>query len=266
MDEKGFGHTIGKDLMYPYIILTLCLEGTARSLYDKVEICAEKNSLSLIMPGHILRPMEYSEDYKHAWIIMDPAKFTDSELKFNPKDTLLFDQAPIIRLTDEQVEGLMDLARVIEFICSRTEEELPSKHRLLEAQLTIAYEMYLAIRHNYDKTWEKNRMGNVYLRFCDLVVKYYKQERNVNFYAALLGYDARYFTKIFRAYNNGTPPLAWIQGYIVSHAERLMNDNPKITVKNIAMELGFPTTGNFCRYYKRATGMTPQEYKDSMNI
>lgn len=26
--------------------------------------------------------------------------------------------------------------------------------------------------------------------------------------------------------------------------------------------LGFPTTANFCRYFKRATGIYPQEYKN----
>ena len=33
------------------------------------------------------------------------------------------------------------------------------------------------------------------------------------------------------------------------------------TVKATALELGFPNTGNFCRYFKRITGIYPQEYK-----
>ena len=28
------------------------------------------------------------------------------------------------------------------------------------------------------------------------------------------------------------------------------------------IQLGFPTTANFCRYFKHATGMTPQEYRE----
>ena len=261
MDAHGFGTAIGKDRIYPYMILTLCTKGSASSLYDKVEVHTEKNSLSIIMPGHLLRPLEVSEDFRHSWLILDPEKFADSELKFNPRDLDIFSQAPIVHLTDEQATNLETVVRVINYINTRTEEELPNKHRLLEAQLTIAYELYLSIRRSYDENWEKDKRGNVYLKFCDLVVKYYKEERNVNFYAAQLGYDARYFTKIFRAYNHGTPPLEWIQNYICTQAERLLKDHPKMTVKAISLELGFPTTGHFCRYFKRATGMTPQEFR-----
>jgi AraC-like DNA-binding protein len=35
----------------------------------------------------------------------------------------------------------------------------------------------------------------------------------------------------------------------------------KQTVKEVAYQLGFPTTANFCRYFKRATGIYPQAYK-----
>lgn len=264
LEDKGFGGIGGKDLVYPYIVMALCLNGSARAFYDMKEIRQEKNTLSLIMPGHLLQPIEYSEDFTHAWLIFDPMKFVDSELKFNIKDVELFEQAPVIQLTDEQVANLMSIVRVIDYIASRTEEELPNKHRLLEAQLTLAYELYTAIRRHYDMNWEKDRMGNVYLKFCDLVAKYYKRERNVNFYANRLGYDQRYFSKIFRAYNNGTSPLEWIQNYVCTQAKRLINDNPNIAVKTIALELGFPTSGNFCRYFKRATGINPQAYKKSI--
>jgi AraC-like DNA-binding protein len=42
----------------------------------------------------------------------------------------------------------------------------------------------------------------------------------------------------------------------------LSHTHPKQTVKDTAFQLGFPTTANFCRYFKRATGIYPQEYKE----
>ena len=41
----------------------------------------------------------------------------------------------------------------------------------------------------------------------------------------------------------------------------MMDANPKQTIKETAYQLGFPTTANFCRYFKRVTGIYPQEYK-----
>ena len=219
--------------------------------------------LTVFLPGHIIRPLEHSEDYEQAWLLFDPSKFADSEKKFSAGELNVLYQVPICHLTDEQAQSLLSLLGVINYIVSRTEEELPNKHHLLERQLSLAYDLYMSIRREHDEEWKKDRMGHIYLKFCDLVVEHHLEERNVNYYADLLGYDARYFSKIFRAYNNGTSPLAWIQNYITTRAKRMMDANPKQIVKEIAYQLGFPTTANFCRYFKRATGIYPQAYKES---
>lgn len=262
--QKGRSEPPGVDLTYPYIILSLNLGGTSHCLYDMKDIRAKKNDLSIFLPGHIIRPLEHSKDYTQAWLLFDPSKFTDSELQFNKRDLEYLHQAPLCHLTDEQAANLLSIARVIEYIVSRTEEELSNKHRLLEAQLTLAYELYISIRHKQDQEWENDRMGNLYMRFCDLVVAHYKEEKNVNYYAEQLGYDARYFSKIFRSYSNGTSPLAWIQQYVVTQAKRIMNTYPKQTIKETAFQLGFSNTASFCRYFKRATGIYPQAYKKSI--
>lgn len=48
---------------------------------------------------------------------------------------------------------------------------------------------------------------------------------------------------------------------VVAQAKRIMDTNPGQSVKETAYELGFPDTANFCRYFKRATGIYPQAYK-----
>lgn len=261
LKEKGRRVPENADIIYPYFILTLNLSGLAHSLYDKQDLRSQKNDLTVFLPDHIIRPLEATDDYMQAWLIFDPAMFADSELKFTKENLELLYQAPLIHLTDEQSENILTIAGVIQYIVSRTEEELPNKHRLLEAQLTLAYELYMAIRRQYDLVWEKNRIGPVYLRFCDLVTAHYKEEHNVNYYAKQLGYNPRYFSKIFREFNNGISALEWIQSYIVTQAKRIMDQHPDQPVKVTAFQLGFPTSANFCRYFKRATGMTPLEYQ-----
>ena len=262
MCQRGRPANVGVDFMYPYIIISLNLRGTAHFMYDMQDIRTSKNDLTFFLPGHIIRPLEHSEDYEQAWLVFDPSKFENSELKFNANDLKLFYQVPICHLTDEQTQNLLSLLSVINYIASRTEEELPNKHHLLEQQLSLAYELYMYIRHDQDQAWNKNPMGHIYLKFCDLVVEHHREERNVNYYAEILGYDPRYFSKIFRAYSGGTTALEWIRNYITTRAKRMMDENPRVTVKEMAFELGFPNAANFCRYFKTATNMTPQQYKD----
>ncbi len=262
MNQKGRDVSPNVDLMYPYIILSLNLSGTSHSLYDMKDIRANKNDLTVFLPGHIIRPLDHSEDYRHAWLLFDPRKFANSEFKFNSSDLETLYQAPLCHLSDEQANILYNILGVINYIATQTEKELPNKHQLLEKQLSLAYELYISIRHEQDAEWKKNRMGQIHLQFCNLVVSHYKEDRNVNFYAKKLGYDPRYFSRIFRAYNQGLSPLEWIQQYVVTKAKRVMDEHPGQTVKETAFQLGFPTTANFCRYFKRASGIYPQAYKD----
>ena len=36
----------------------------------------------------------------------------------------------------------------------------------------------------------------------DLVVEHYRENRNISYYAKLMDYDPRYFSKVFRLHNN----------------------------------------------------------------
>ena len=142
--------------------------------------------------------------------------------------------------------------------------ELMLRKQMLQIQLAIAYEFINYYRREQDKRMEKNKYADIYNRFADLVVAHYKENRNVNYYAALLDYDQQYFTKLFCKLSGGVSPLEWIQQYVVTQAKLLMEANPKRTVKEIAYQLGFSTTAAFCRYFKRATDIYPQAYKEGL--
>ena len=76
LNGNNLGYYKGLDLQYPYIILSLCRKGYCRALYDMKEIRMETNDLTVVLPGHILRVLEYSEDFSQAWLIFDPSGFT----------------------------------------------------------------------------------------------------------------------------------------------------------------------------------------------
>ena len=120
-------------------------------------------------------------------------------------------------------------------------------------------------RKEQDRQWRENRTAALYTRFCDLVVEHHREHRDVQFYATQLGYTTRYFSKLFLKASKGISALEYIGQHVCNQAKRIMDTNPQQTVKTTALQLGFPTTGNFCRYFKRVTGIYPQEYKKQDN-
>ena len=251
----------GVDVSFPYVIIILCLRGSATALYDMREMRVEKDTLAVIMPKHIIRPLDNSEDFAYMRISVSSEILGEVKNHILGHEYDVFHKSPTCQLTDVQAERVKALAEVLSAIAQHDMNELPLRRQMLQIQLAIAYEFVHYYRREEDKRWDKTKYVDVYNRFTDLVVEHYKENRNVNYYASLLDYDQQYFTKLFCKASGGVSPLEWIQQYVVTQAKLLMDANPKQTVKETAYQLGFPTTANFCRYFKRATGIYPQAYK-----
>ena len=253
----------GVDMSFPHLIILLCVRGYATALYDLREIHIEKNMLAVIMPWHIVRPLNCSEDFAYMRIAISSETLADVKYHILGHDYDIFHKSPTCRLTEEQATRVKALAEILSAIAQHDDNELMLRKQMLQIQIAIAYEFIHYYRREEDKRLVDVKLADVYNRFAELVIEHYKENRNVNYYAALMEYDPQYFSKLFRQLSGGVSPLEWIQQYVVTRAKLLIDANPKQTIKTTALELGFPTTANFCRYFKRATGLYPQAYKEN---
>ena len=253
--------TTGVDELFPHITIIMCMRGSARVMFDLQELTIEKNDLGVLLPGHVLRRIACSEDYTYSCIIISAEMYSELKAHIFSHDYDKFATVPKCHLTDVQAKRMMALSELLAAIASHDNYDLQLRRQMLLSQLAVGYEFINYYRREQDREWAENRSASLYTQFCDLVIEHYRENRNVNYYAALLDYDPRYFSKVFRQFSNGLSPLEWIQQYVATQAKRIMDMYPKQTVKETAYELGFPDPANFCRYFKRATGIYPQEYK-----
>ena len=251
----------GVDVVFPHVVLLLCLRGTARVMFDMQEIAVEKNVLGILMPGHVFRHIACSEDYAYARVVISAEMVSELKTHAFSHDSDKYNYTPHCHLTDVQAKRVMALLELLEAIASHDLYDLQLRRQMLLSQLAVGYEFINYYRREQDKEWAESRPVKLYTQFCDLVVEHYRENRNVYYYAGLMDYDPRYFSKVFRQFGNGLSPLEWIQQYVATQAKRIMDMHPKQTVKETAYQLGFPDTANFCRYFKRASGIYPQEYK-----
>ncbi len=251
----------GTHLSFPGIAIQLCLRGTARIVYDMQEITIGKNNLMIMMPGHFMRAVTCSDDFTYARTVVSSALFDNVKAHLFSHDFDKFNSAPTCKLTDAQADRLIAIAKLLSAIAMHNAAELQLRDQMLLSQLALGYEFVNYYRKEQDRQWRENQTAAFYARFCDLVVTHHREHRDVHFYATQLGYSARYFSKLFLKASNGISALDYIGQHVCTQAKRIMDTNPHQTVKATALELGFPTTGNFCRYFKRVTGIYPQEYK-----
>ena len=262
-DEPRFFIT-NEDFVFPHIIMTLCLSGSARAKYDMRVMTHHKNDLALIMPGHIMHPIDRTDDFSYVVFFISPKMFDDLRFHTFSHDYEKFNYAPLCSLTDEQAEHLLSIVDQLAVIANLTDEEMPHRYHTLLAQLAVGYEFLSYYRREQDKQWTSKRNAEIFSRFCDLVVNNYRDSREVNYYADLLNLTPKYLSKVICTATDGLTPAKWIEQYVTAQAKRLIETHATQTLQEIAYMLGFSEPTSFYRYFKRVTGMTAKDYRDSM--
>ena len=253
---------LDQDFVFPHIILTLCLSGSARAMYDMRVITHHKNDLAIIMPGHIMHPMDCSDDFTYALFFISPKMFDDLRFHTFSHDYEKFNYAPVCSLTDQQAAHLLTIVDQLAHIASHTERELPHRHQALLAQLAVGFEFLNYYRREQDRHWTENRHADIFNRFCDLVVEHYRESREVKYYADLLNLTPKHLSKVIRAAADGLSPVEWIEQYVIAQAKRLIETRATPTLQETAYLLGFSEPTSFYRYFKRVTGMTAKQFRD----
>lgn len=254
-----------EDFVFPHIILTLILSGSARAMYDMQMITHHKNDLAIILPGHIMHPIDCTDDFKYALLFISPKILDDLRFHIFSHDAEKFNYAPICSLTDEQAEHLLTIIKQLEMIANHTDMELLHRHQVLLAQLAVGYEFLNFYRRNQDRQWTDNRHADIFNHFCELVVRHYRESREVKFYADLLNLTPKHLSKVIRSATKGTSPGEWIEQYVTTQAKRLIETRATQTLQETAYMLGFSEPTSFYRYFKRVTGMTAKQYRDRKN-
>ena len=251
-----------EDYVFPHIIMTLCLSGSARAMYDMRVITHRKNDLAFIMPGHIMHPIDCSDDFTYAVFFISPKMFDDLRFHTFSHDYEKFNYAPFCSLTDEQAAHLMAIVEQLIIIANHTDDEMPHRYQTLLAQLAVGYEFLNYYRREQDRQWADSRRVEIFSNFCDLVINNYRKSREVKYYADLLNLTPKYLSKVVRIATDGLSPTKWIEQYVIAQAKRLIATHATPTLQETAYLLGFTEPTSFYRYFKRVTGMTAKKYRD----
>ena len=249
------------DVSFSFVIMTLCLSGTARALYDQREMTHRKNDLALLLPGHVMRPLECSEDYTYARIAISKGMIERLRPQLFSHDYMKYSTSPVFSLTDEQAKRLLQVLEHMAFTAAHSELEMTHRNHILLAQMAVGYEYINYYRKEQDRLLPPDNNAGIFSRFCDLVVEHYHESKEIQYYASLLDLHPKYLSRVVRTATNGVTPGQWIDRYVVAQAKRLIVANPELSLKEIAYELGFSEPTSFYRFFKRVTGLTANEFR-----
>ncbi len=260
--EQHRFYVYNEDFFYPFIAIIICHQGSARVLYDQVERTFYKNDLIVVMPGHIARQLECSDDFVYTRVAISEKMLSDLRSHVLSHDYNKFHLAPVSQLNDEQLQRVLNIVNLLDIVARHDYEDLTQRQQMLISLLSVGYEFINYYRREMDKQLLPDKNTQLFNRFCALVVEHYRESKEVKYYADLLHISPRHFTRIFRDTTNGISPAEWIEQYVVAQAKLLLDTQQERSVQEIAYQLGFSEPSSFHHFFKRVTGMTAKEYRN----
>lgn len=244
----------------PFILedyrMGMIVQGKLRGIINLREHTMQEGTLVFVTPGTIVEPQEVSDDFLLEGIGLPADIFLMAHGGRLPE---LFngqtkDGRRIIPLEDR-----MMLDRMLRLLRDLMERKDTSESVIYSMISTITnyYGQQFRDRTNASVTSHSNEIFN---RFLLLVNLHGCREHQLSFYAKQLCITSRYLGTLVLS-TSGVGAKEWIDRAIISTAKVLLRHSNKQTTQ-IADELNFPNPSFFCKYFKRITGFTPQQYRN----
>ena len=237
--------------------IAIITNGRARVLINLIEYIFRPNYISLIAPGSIIQIIETSQDFdahmmaiEHNFLPVSGKEEFFAHFLQRKKNLLL----PLTTTEQVQIENFITVMWDV------LQEPVFRKEVIQHLLAGLLYNIeYIAKKKGQSESSPLTHQNDIFQRFISLVNTYSKTERNVSFYADKLCLTPRYLNTVIRQASQQTV-MDWINQSIILEAKVLLKHSNRL-VYQISDELNFPNPSFFSKFFKRMTGMTPQEYQ-----
>ena len=211
--------------------ILLLLQGSLELSIDYTSYTITANSMTTIMPTHVVQMNRFSSDFKARLLVVSRSFLDDYLLLFRNK----------IRLRTHNLHRLMMQNTLIGFF--------------IEVG-NIFYD-----RQEYTTSPTLTRKEELLEAFLKLLFIHCKEQHVVSFYADKLYITPQYLSLILKE-QTGKSANKWIDEALMQEAKILLKA-PQSTVQQVADTLHFSDQSTFGKFFKKHMGMSPMEYRKS---
>lgn len=246
------------------VLVVLCRQGNGYGAVNLRPIHLQKNSLLIALPSQIVESQKVDEDFKGTFLVLSERFLS----RINLGDAYLFlrnvQVNPVYQLDEKTASVFRSLAD-LSYNLILSSENSPGMEEIFGLMARLFY--LLSCRIIIPSSPEKEpgqRQGEIMMQFLQLLNLHYKEHREVGFYADKMNMTAKYMTTLVKK-ASGKPALKWIEDYVILEAKAQLSSTVN-TIQQIAFDLNFPSQSLFGRYFKRAVGMSPSDYRASHRV
>lgn len=242
-----------------YATYFLCKKGSLSATINMNKVVLNSGNIMVIMPGDKIQLMDASDDLIGNAVAIDRKYINNLNITAEQSMTLFmqFKKNPIIKMDKNAMDLLGHHYGLIKKVILMEESHYRSE--IIQSLLRAFCLMDLDYIYNSHFINTNQRMHEIFDKFYNLVRSYYKESREVIFYADKLCITPKYLSATVKNCT-GRSAHDWIHDYVLAEAKRLLKTT-NLSVVEISDQLGFPNQSFFGKFFKQHTGITPYKFK-----
>lgn len=243
----------------PAYLFILCTQGECEITTHLSSYTLKKNELITILPNSFMQVLHQSANCKlyitafHKDLLANTASFTTL---MDCVECIL--QSPVLPLQPPITALLQDYMLLLQRTTHTTGFKLSSE--LASTQLlSFFHAVSNCYQTNAPQEQSMKRGEEIVKELTRHIIKHYRQERNVSFYANLLHISPQHLSSTVNKVTGKTATDIIAQLVITDASSKLKSSD--MTIQEIAYSLNFSDTSFFGKYFKRYTGLSPRQYR-----
>lgn len=248
-----------------YYAIEILLEGEMHCSINLHDIHAKAPCVITLLPDFVLHVDSVSEKCR-ALILAHNTQFSD-DLQMNDYSYRAKQAArayPCNKLEKKQLQTTIQLIQLMQDLLQQQQ----SNPNVRDCILKLTSSLYLYLQgcfiEFYKRQATQSRSEQLTADFFGLAESNCLQHKDIAWYAEQLCISPKYLANVIKEMT-GKPAGAWLDDLVILQAKTLLTTS-RLTVQQIADRLGFKNQSHFGTFFRRATGVSPKNYRTSVTV
>ena len=248
------------------VFIGICTSGIiTMDVNDKKRI-ASSNNVMVITDESVINNVTFSDDFDGFGILISYKMLHETlvDVAYMSDLFLLSHNHPVFEIQEEEIR----VARqYFETIQKRIDVPFHRyRKEVIRLQiLSLLYDYSNAFDRVINQPQKKDKQSRgelMFVNFVQLVEQNFRTQRQVQWYAKEMDITPKYLSEVISTVSRRTPN-EWIDKFVTTEMRNLLRHTNK-KMSEIAEELHFPSQSFFGKYFKENVGMTPSDYRNSI--
>lgn len=241
-----------------------CTDGTLEMVVGDIPYALHEHDMLLCPPNSIIKEIKLSDNLKNNIICLSNRFIQQIQLQLRASADIwnkffYINNKPQLHLEECEVHIFKQYYELIDAKIQQ-KNHIYHKEMMLVLLQAFFYDITNSL-HKYDLTEDDMlRQGNIlFQKFIELLSSGFHKDRFVSDYGRKLNVTPKYLSTVCKNVSGKTASV-WINEYLIEDIKYRLKYSTK-SIKEIAMELDFPSISFFGKYVKAHLGVSPTDFR-----